>query len=874
MIGIGMTDTHDKSSESGKTLTLSGVVGTKKMPQQVRQSFQQGRSKTVTVEVKKKRVLQKDLASESSLENVEKGGEVLSSNQKSLEKKDKESSGKSLTAGELEVRFNALKGSFRSEVLKEENDENLKKSIHEESLDTKEEITPDEVVSHEDDLSLKSSEVKSEISAAAPISFRERTSGFIMPEVSSPIKKEDAVKDVGDIKKKIPIRQVDSLEEDGDEGNKQTKKKVLSTFSRREGGHRPSRFDLLSVDGEEGGEEEVSERRKVSLPRRMRPFSRVQKNTSEKKEHQKVIRDVVIPELITVQELSNRMAVRGAEVVKTLMKMGMMVSINQVIDADTAELVVAEFGHTLKRVSDTDIEISLGAQEDNPYDLLPRPPVVTIMGHVDHGKTSLLDALRLTDIVSREAGGITQHIGAYQVTLQSGKKITFIDTPGHAAFTEMRARGAHVTDIVVLVVAADDGIKDQTLEALSHVKVAGVPLIVAVNKIDKPGANPVRVREELLKHGIVLEEFGGDVLSVDVSAKNKTNLDKLEETILLQAELLDLKANRNRQAEGVVVEAKLEKGRGPVATILVNCGTLKVGNIFVSGFHWGRVRSLMDDHGQKVIEAIPSMPIEVVGFNSVPLAGDKFFVVETEEKAREIAELRLHRHKSLQNLNILKTQTSMDQFFSEMKEGLAKELPILLKADVQGSLEAIKASLEKLSTREVAVKLIHSGVGGIHESDIILAKASQAFVIGFNVRANPQARDLAHKEKIEIRYYSIIYNVLDDIKKALEGLLSPDIRENFLGYAEIREIFNVSKTGPVAGCVVTEGLVKRGAKVRLLRDDIVIHEGVLKTLRRFKEEVKEVREGFECGMAFENYQDIRVKDRIECFEVEEIARTL
>ncbi|MBS0186143.1 MAG: translation initiation factor IF-2 [Proteobacteria bacterium] len=874
-----MTDTHDKSSESGKTLTLSGVVGSKKMPQQVRQSFQQGRSKTVTVEVKKKRLLQKDTP-DVSLEKENLKGEGLSLNQKPIDKESKETSSKTLTVGEIEARFQALKGSFRSETVKEpeKNEKETGLALPEHALEVKAEtLSPESLEDEKEPISSQPSEEKENVPVSKHLSFRDRAAGFIQPqETSENTSKANVLEKEVDLKKKVHAKRLDISEEEGDEGNKKGKKKVLNMTPRREGSHRSSRFDLFSIENEDedSGEEETSTRRKVALPRRMRPFARVQKNPSEKKEHQKVIRDVIIPEVITVQELANRMAVRGAEVVKSLMKMGMMVSINQVIDADTAELVVAEFGHTLKRVSDADIETGLGAQEDAQHELVARPPVVTIMGHVDHGKTSLLDALRLTDVVSREAGGITQHIGAYQVTLQSHKKITFIDTPGHAAFTEMRARGAHVTDIVVLVVAADDGIKDQTIEALNHVKAAGVPLLIAVNKIDKPEANPTRVREELLQHGVVLEEFGGDVLSVDVSAKNKINLDKLEEAILLQAELLELKANPNRQAEGVVIEAKLEKGQGPVATILINRGTLKMGDVFVSGSHWGRVRTLINDHGQKVTQALPSTPIEVVGFNSVPLAGDKFFVVENEEKAREIAEFRLHRDKAAENLNLLKTQTSMDEFFSQMKEGLARELPILLKADVQGSLEAIKASLEKLSTREVSVKLVHSGVGGIHESDIILAKASGAFVIGFNVRANPQARDLAHKEKIEIRYYSIIYNVLDDVKKALGGLLSPDLRENFLGYAEIREIFNVSKTGPVAGCIVTEGIVKRGAKVRLLRDDIVIHEGVLKTLRRFKEEVKEVREGFECGMAFENYQDIRKGDRIECFEIEEIARTL
>lgn len=867
-----MTDKHDTNSESGKTLTLSGIVG-KKTPQQVRQSFQQGRSKTVTVEVKKKRLLPSKEASSalpSEKEPLSNAGASLK--QKPLEKEMKEFLNKSLTADELKARLQAVKGSFRVEVSKEENVSHRESS--QEIPPSEEKQDEEEVASQEKDHSEVQKESTSPETTTPSLSFRERAAGFVSVQETSSFSQKPSESSLEN-KKKGSIKRPSSLEsEEGDEDSRKSKKKVLAPLVRREGSHRPARFELLVNENEEEENIESAPRVRSPLPKRMRPFARVQKSSSEKKEHQKVIREVIIPEIITVQELANRMAVRGAEVVKTLMKMGMMVSINQPIDADIAELVVSEFGHTIKRVSDADIEIGLGTQEDDPQTLIPRPPVVTIMGHVDHGKTSLLDALRSTDVVSKEAGGITQHIGAYQVTLQSGKKITFIDTPGHAAFTEMRARGAHVTDIVVLVVAADDGIKDQTVEALNHVKAAEAPLIVAINKIDKPEANPQRVREELLQHGIVLEEFGGDVLSVEVSAKNKINLEKLEEAILLQAEILDLKANPSCAAEGVVVEAKLEKGQGPVATILVNRGTLSVGDVFVSGAHWGRVRILVNDHGQKIGQAVPSMPVEVVGFNTVPLAGDKFFVVENEEKAREIAEFRHYREKSAQNLNILKTQSSLDQFFSQMKQGLAKELPILLKADVQGSLEAIKASLEKLSTSEVAVKLIHTGVGGIHESDIILAKASNAFVIGFNVRANVQARDLAHKEKIELRYYSIIYNVLDDVKKALSGLLSPEIRENFLGYAEIRQVFNVSKTGPVAGCLITEGLVKRGAKVRLLRDDVVIHEGTLKTLRRFKEEVKEATEGFECGMAFENYQDIRIGDRIECFEVEEIARSL
>ena len=873
-----MTDTPNKTSEAPKTLTLSGVVGSKKASQQVRQSVGQGRSKTVTVEVKKKRNFQsKESPQEQSSdilsdENIALKDVRSNPSTDSAPSHETEQLYRSLTAGELAARLQALKGSLKPQT---DDTKDETHSVLSENSSNEQESSAVVVRDNlkDTDEPQKFEQTTDEVSSS--LSFRERSVNFKAPEVVSSVSAPVLSLEEIELDRKRKDRLKRELEEESEEiSGKKAKKKVLIPQGRDKGINRHVRLEAIVEEEDEEGKGSTS-RPRAPMPRRMRPHTRVHKNASfDKKEHQKVIRDVIVPEFITVQELANRMAVRGAEVVKSLMKMGLMVSINQVIDADTAELVVNEFGHVLKRVTDADIELNLGGEEDTPEKLLPRPPVVTIMGHVDHGKTSLLDALRSTDVVSGEAGGITQHIGAYQVTLKSGQKITFIDTPGHAAFTEMRARGAHVTDIVVLVVAADDGIKEQTVEALSHAKAAGVPLVVAVNKCDKPDANPVRVREELLQHGIVIEEFGGDVLAVDVSAKENLNLDKLEEAILLQAELLDLRANPNRSAEGVVIEAKLEKGRGPVATVLVGSGTLRSGDIFVAGSHWGRVRSLVNDHGLKIEKALPAMPIEVIGFNSVPLAGDKFLVVQSEERAREIAEFRLHRERNAKNLTILKTQESMDQFFSQIREGVAKELPILLKADVQGSLEAIRGNLEKLSTSEVAVKIIHSAVGGIHESDIVLAKASKAFVIGFNVRANLQARELADKDKIEIRYYSIIYDVLDDVKKALGGLLSPDVRENFLGYAEIRELFNITKVGTIAGCMVTEGIVKRGAKVRLIRDDVVIHAGVLKTLRRFKDEVKEVREGFECGMAFENYQDIRKGDRIECFDVEEIARTL
>jgi translation initiation factor IF-2 len=591
-----------------------------------------------------------------------------------------------------------------------------------------------------------------------------------------------------------------------------------------------------------------------------------------RQEQPKIVREVVIPETITIQELANRMAERAADVIKSLMRMGVMATINQVIDADTAELVVTEFGHRLRRVAESDVEIGLRGEADEPEMVEPRAPVVTIMGHVDHGKTSLLDALRETDVAAGEAGGITQHIGAYQVTLKGGKQITFIDTPGHQAFTAMRARGANVTDIVVLVVAADDGIMEQTVEAIRHAKAASVPIIVAINKIDRPDARPERVRQELLQHEIVVEELGGEVLNVEVSAIKKTNLDKLEEAILLQAELLDLSANPNRSAEGVVLEAKLERGRGPVATVLVQRGTLQVGDIFVAGGEWGRVRALVDDRGQAQREAGPSTPIEVLGLNGMPLAGDDFVVIESESRAREVTDFRQRRKRD--SVAAAGGRGTLEQMFSKIASGAAKELSVVVKSDVQGSLEAIVGSLEKLSTDEVAVRVLHSAVGGINESDVILAKATGALIIGFNVRANPQARDLATRDGVEIRYYAIIYDLIDDVKSALSGMLAPALRERFLGNAAIREVFNITRVGKVAGCMVTDGVVRRGARVRLLRDNVVIHDGALKTLKRFKDEVREVREGYECGMAFENYENIQQGDVIECFEVEEVARTL
>ena len=608
--------------------------------------------------------------------------------------------------------------------------------------------------------------------------------------------------------------------------------------------------------------------RSLASVRRQREKARMREDQPQIKQ----IREVIVPDTITVGELANRMAERTADVVKELMKLGIMATATQPIDGETAELITNELGHKVQRVSDSDIEIGLSGGEDDNEAMYPRPPVVTVMGHVDHGKTSLLDAIRATDVATGEAGGITQHIGAYQIKTNNGNTITFIDTPGHEAFTEMRSRGANITDIVVLVIAADDSVMAQTIEAINHAKASGCPVIVAVNKCDKPEADPQRVRNDLLQQEIITEDFGGDVLCVDVSAHTGKGLDKLEEAIMLQAELLELKANPDRNAEGVVIEAKVERGRGSVATLLVQRGTLQRGDIFVIGAESGRVRALLDDRGQGLETAGPGQPVEILGLNGTPMAGDACVVVETEARAREIAEYRTRRNKDRDATQ--GARGSVEQMLSAIAAGEAEELPVVIKTDVHGSLEAIRVALEKLGTEQVKVRLLSAGVGALSESDISLAAASNAIVVGFNVRAIPQARDLAKRDGVEIRYHSIIYELIDEVKAAMGGLLSPDTQEEFIGYAEIRQVFGVSKIGKVAGCMVTEGVIKRGCKVRLLRDNVVIHEGSLKTLKRFKDEVKEVREAFECGMAFENYSDIQEKDVIECFELREVARTL
>ncbi|MER8834080.1 translation initiation factor IF-2 [Mesorhizobium sp. M0340] len=616
-------------------------------------------------------------------------------------------------------------------------------------------------------------------------------------------------------------------------------------------------------------DEDARARSLSSMRRRQEKFKRALHNEPR----EKVMREVILPETITIQELAQRMSERAVDVVKFFMKQGQILKPGDVIDADTAELVATEFGHTVRRVAESDIEEGLFNIADRPEDLQPRPPVVTIMGHVDHGKTSLLDAIRNANVVSGEAGGITQHIGAYQVE-KNGHKITFIDTPGHAAFTAMRARGAQATDIAILVVAADDSVMPQTIESINHAKAAGVPIIVAINKIDKHDADPQKVRSELLRHEVFVESMGGEVLDVEVSATKGINLDKLLEAILLQAEILDLKANPDRTAEGVVIEAQLDKGRGPVATVLVQTGTLMPGDILVAGNEWGRVRALVNDRGEQVKEARPAMPVEVLGLQGTPLAGDRFAVVNNEARAREITEYRQRLAREKAVARHAGQRGSLEQMMSQLQTSGLKEFPLVIKGDVQGSIEAINAALDNLGTDEVRARIVHAGAGGITESDVSLAETSGAAIIGFNVRANAQARAAAAAAGIEIRYYSIIYNLVDDVKAALSGLLSPERRETFIGNAEILEIFDITKVGKIAGCRVTEGKVERGAGVRLIRDNVVIHEGTLKTLKRFKDEVSEVPAGQECGMAFQNYEDMRAGDVIECFRVEMVTRTL
>ncbi len=691
------------------------------------------------------------------------------------------------------------------------------------------------------------------------------------PEIivpAEPSGKPDTARKKDDIKTAIIVPEEDD-DEEGAKGARGKRKLALPKAparTRDEPRRRAGRLTIQAALDDDMGERQ----RSLASIRRARERERFAAKAGGR-EH-KIIRDVVIPEAISVTDLANRMAVRGNEVLRTLRAMGETATMDTVLEPATALLVVEEMGHIAKLVAESDVEIGLDIQEDDEDDLMPRPPVVTVMGHVDHGKTSLLDALRKTNVVSGEKGGITQHIGAYQVEIPGGQKITFIDTPGHEAFTAMRARGASATDIVVLVVAADDSVMPQTVEAIHHAKAAGVPVIVAINKIDKHDANPDKVRQELLSYEIFTEQLGGEVLSIEVSALKGTNLDKLLEAILLQAELLDLRANPKRSAHGVIIEARLDKGRGPVATVLIKGGTLRRGDILVAGAEMGRVRALADEHGRALQEAGPSTPVEVLGLQSVPNAGDDVIVVENESRAREVSDFRQRRQTQLRTTTA--PSASLEDVFEKLKRAAIKEMPIVLKGDVQGSVEAIQVSLNKLSSEEVRVRILHSGAGAITESDVSLAAASHAPVFGFNVRANSQAKDLAEASRVEIRYYNIIYDLIDDVRNVMSGMLVPERRETMLGNARVLDIFKVSKMGKAAGGLVTEGVVRRGAGVRVIRDNVVLHDGSLSSLRRFKDEVKEVHAGTECGMAFENFQDLRVGDIIECFEVEHIARTL
>ena len=861
--------TGKETEKKPLTLNRPGRLELKKTVEtgQVRQSFSHGRSKAVTVEVKRKRTFERGTSGRmTEVKSGQTAAEAAFSDRAAeIAAAEAElEAGRDLTEAERAVRLKALESAKLAEEARRIEEARLAEERAREAEEAK--VREAEEAKRRDQEEAAEAKRRKQEKAEQTAKAAAEPPAPEAAAAPDPAAVELAARDNARPDNARPAKAAEAPEPARGKSKRGAPAKPAPS---RRGQPRRRTGKLTIGQALEGGDRERV--RSLASVRR----ARERQKALEKQSHQppsRVIRDVNLPDAITVQELANRMAERGGEVVKALMKMGVMATINQVIDADTAELVVGEFGHRVKRVSEADVEIGLVGEDDKSEDLQARAPIVTVVGHVDHGKTSLLDALRATDVADHEAGGITQHIGAYQVKVGSGDRITFIDTPGHAAFTEMRSRGTNITDIVILVVAADDGVKEQTIEAIAHAKAAEAPMIIAINKIDRPDADPNRVKNELLQQEIVVEDMGGEVLTVDVSAKERTNLDKLEEAILLQAELMELKANPDRGGEGVVIEAKLERGRGSVATVLVKRGTVKVGDIFVCGSESGRVRALFNDRGEQVKSAGPAEPVEVLGLTGAPVAGDDFVVVESEARAREIAEFR--EEKKRETDIAAQSRGTLEQMLSAIKEGEVKELPVVVKSDVHGSLEAISGSLQKIGNEEVQVRVLHAAVGGINESDITLARASNATIIGFNVRANPQARELAKRDGVDIRYYSIIYNVVDDMKAALTGMLSPKHRERFLGNAEIREVFNITKVGKVAGCMVTEGQVKRGSKVRLLRDSVVIHDGTLKTLRRFKDEVREVREGTECGMAFENYQDIQVGDFIECYDLEEVEQKL
>ncbi len=841
------TDANKQAPSSGNRLSLKRTVDAGR----VKQSFSHGRSKSVVVEKKRKRIVMPAGGAAAAVKKPQPAPApptpaesakpaARAPGQSAKRNADKKPRG-NLSESEMNARARALEGARQREV--EDQAKALEEEKNRAEREAREEIERAEREAQEAEAAKKAEQ---DAQLAAEESKRQAEAAEHSKKIETPVRKPEPEKPAME-----PVRKKKLRPETKGPG-------------RKTGGER--RRGKLTISN---ALDDSPRQRSLASIRRQRRKAR-QTETADARS--KISREIIIPEAITIQELANRMAERAVDVIKILMAQGQMMKITDLIDAETAELIAEEMGHHAKRVSAADVEEGLHAEDDAEEDMLPRAPVVTVMGHVDHGKTSLLDALRSTDVAGGEAGGITQHIGAYQIEMESGAKITFLDTPGHAAFTAMRARGAKSTDIVVLVVAADDGVMPQTIEAINHAKAAEAPIIVAINKIDKPEADPSRVRNELLQNDVFVESMGGDVLEVEVSAIKKTNLDKLEEAILLQSEVLELRANPNRPAEGVVVEAKLDKGRGPVATVLVQRGTLNVGEIMVAGSEWGKIRAVLDDTGKSVVDAGPSLPVEVLGLNGTPEAGDLFAVVETEGRAREIAAYRQRKRRDV--LVAGAGRTSLEQMMNQLADTGKKEFPILIKSDVQGSMEAINGALEKLGTDEVTARIVHSGVGGITESDVTLAKATNSAIIGFNVRANAQARDAAKREGIEIRYYAVIYNLIDDVKAAMSGMLDPTLRETFLGNAKILEVFNITKVGKIAGCQVTDGIIRRGANVRLIRDDVVIHEGTLSTLKRFKDEVKEVNAGQECGMAFENYQDLKAGDIIECFEVETIERTL
>lgn len=903
------------SVERGKTLGLKrggGDSGT------VRQSFSHGRSKAVVVEKKKRRVVipgqePKSEAPAPVTQRLDKPAEAQRKPEAPAGRQGRKPSGgqrqkgngnvlRTLTPSEAKARAAALEMAKEREVeeAKRREEDAKRRAVEEAQRKQEEEVRAkaeaEERAKREAEEAKAAAEqakadeaAKAQEAAAKPA--EKPAAKAEQPERpaqrrevrKAPGRDEGKPRNLNDMGRRKPAapakpkpeeQQRPAAAESDDRANKNLRavkrpKQAPAPAPARPKGGDDRRRSKLTISAATGGHDGQRTRSLASMRRRQEKAKRGQQQVVR----EKIAREVTLPEAITIQELANRMAERSVDVIKLLMKQGQMLKINDVIDADTAELIAEEMGHTVKRVSEADVEEGLFSTEDDAGDMSPRPPVVTIMGHVDHGKTSLLDAIRKAKVATGEAGGITQHIGAYQVE-QDGNKVTFIDTPGHAAFSQMRARGAKSTDIVILVVAADDGVMPQTKEAIAHAKAADVPIIIAINKMDKPDADPNRVRTELLSEEIVTESMGGDVIDVEVSAKSGQNLDKLLEMILLQSEVLELQANPDRTAEGIVIEAQLDRGRGPVATVLVQKGTLKPGDILVAGSEWGRVRAMLDENGKQVKEAGPAKPVEVLGFQGTPAAGDMVAVVENEARAREITDYRQRQIREKASVVASGARGSLEQMMNRLQESGRKEFPLVLKADVQGSAEAIAHALNELGTDEVGARILLSGVGGITESDITLAAASKAPILGFNVRANKQAREAAQRDGIEIRYYNVIYDLVDDIKAAMSGLLSPERRETFLGNAEIKEIFHISKVGKVAGCLVTEGVVERGAQVRLIRDDVVIHEGELGTLKRFKDEVKTVESGQECGMNFTKYQDMRPGDVIECFRVEHIKRSL